>query len=123
MYAFEAMAGTASSVDIEALLTKLTLEEKVSLLSAVDWWRTPVIERDNVFVPHLKSTDGPNGARGESYVSGIKAACFPSGSCLGATFDTHILTETGRAVAREAKTKSAHVLLAPTLNVVRSPLG
>ncbi|KAL2814385.1 glycoside hydrolase superfamily [Aspergillus cavernicola] len=108
---------------IEALVNKLTLEEKVSLLAAVDWWRTPVIQRDDVFVPHLKSTDGPNGARGESYVSGIKAACFPCGTSLGASFDRALLYRTGLEIAKEAKTKSAHVLLAPTLNVIRSPRG
>lgn len=68
-------------------------------------------------------TDGPNGARGESYVSGIKAACFPCGTCLGSTFDTSILERIGAAIAKEAETKSANVLLGPTLNVIRSPLG
>jgi hypothetical protein len=36
------------------LLDRLTLEEKISLLAAVDWWRTPTIERDDVFIPHIK---------------------------------------------------------------------
>ncbi|KAL2833969.1 glycoside hydrolase superfamily [Aspergillus pseudoustus] len=102
---------------------KLILEEKVSLLAAVDWWRTPVIQRDDVFVPHIKTTDGPNGARGESYVSGIKAACFPCGTSLGASFDRDLLYRSGKEIAKEAKTKAANVLLAPTLNVIRSPRG
>ncbi|EEU35586.1 uncharacterized protein NECHADRAFT_122923 [Fusarium vanettenii 77-13-4] len=105
------------------ILSSLTLEEKIRFLSGVDWWRTPVIQRDGVFVPHIKFTDGPNGARGESYVSGIKAACFPCGTCLGSTFDTSILERIGAAIAKEAETKSANVLLGPTLNVIRSPLG
>ncbi|RDW74540.1 glycoside hydrolase family 3 protein [Aspergillus mulundensis] len=109
--------------DIQTLLDKLTLEEKVSLLAAVDWWRTPVIRRDDVFVPHIKTTDGPNGARGESYVSGIKAACFPCGSSLGASFNRDLLFRIGQEIAKEAKTKAASVLLAPTLNVIRSPRG
>ncbi|KAJ5652987.1 glycoside hydrolase superfamily [Penicillium longicatenatum] len=114
---------SVSGVDIESLLSKLTLEEKVSLLAGADWWRSPTIKREGVFVPHIKLTDGPNGARGESYVSGIKAACFPCGTCLGATFDTNILYHTGKAIAKEAKSKAANVLLGPTLNVIRSPLG
>ncbi|KAF7557701.1 hypothetical protein G7Z17_g399 [Cylindrodendrum hubeiense] len=113
----------APTIDIPALLAGLTLEEKISLLAGVDWWRTPVIKRDDVFVPHIKFTDGPNGARGESYVSGIKAACFPCGTSLGSTFDTSVLENIGAAVAKEAETKSANVLLGPTLNVIRSPLG
>lgn len=40
--------------ELTSLLAKLTLEEKVSLLAAVDWWRTPVIKRDEAFVPHIK---------------------------------------------------------------------
>ncbi|KAL2783948.1 glycoside hydrolase superfamily [Aspergillus keveii] len=112
-----------SSTQIDILLKKLTLEEKVSLLAAVDWWRTPVIDRDDVFVPHIKTTDGPNGARGESYVSGIKAACFPCGTSLGASFDRDLLYRSGQEIAKEARTKAANVLLAPTLNVIRSPRG
>lgn len=45
---------TMESQSVQTLLSKLTLEEKVSLLAAVDWWRTPVIKRDDVFVPHIK---------------------------------------------------------------------
>ncbi|BCS30062.1 uncharacterized protein APUU_80365A [Aspergillus puulaauensis] len=111
------------SHNVQTLLSKLTLEEKVSLLAAVDWWRTPVIKRDDVFVPHIKTTDGPNGARGESYVSGIKAACFPCGSSLGASFDRDLLFRIGQEIAKEAQSKAADVLLAPTLNVIRSPRG
>lgn len=36
------------------ILSSLTLEEKIRFLSGVDWWRTPVIQRDEVFVPHIK---------------------------------------------------------------------
>lgn len=70
-----------------------------------------------------QTTDGPNGARGESYVSGIRAACFPCGTSLGATFDRDLLYRVGKEIALEAKSKSAHVLLAPTLNMIRSPRG
>lgn len=66
--------------------------------------------------------DGPNRARGESYVSGIKAACFPCATSLGAYFDTELLHRMGKEIAKEAVTKSANVLLAPILNAIRSPL-
>ncbi|CAG7565970.1 unnamed protein product [Fusarium equiseti] len=105
------------------LVSQLTIEEKVSLLSAVDWWRTPTIERDNVFVPHIKMSDGPNGARGESYVSGITAACFPCSTAVGASFDEQQAYRLGEEIAKETITKSANVLLAPTMNIIRSPLG
>jgi beta-glucosidase len=69
------------------------------------------------------TTDGPKGARGESYISGIKAACFPCATSVGASLDTELLHRIGQEIAAEAKTKSANVLSAPTLNVIRSPLG
>ncbi|KAK2674181.1 Glycoside hydrolase, family 3, N-terminal [Fusarium oxysporum f. sp. vasinfectum] len=112
----------ASQTAIE-LISKLTVEEKVSLLAAVDWWRTPTIKRDDVFIPHIKTSDGPNGARGESYVSGITAACFPCSTAIGATFDLEQAYRLGKEIAKETKTKSANVLLAPTMNIIRSPLG
>ncbi|KAJ5222799.1 uncharacterized protein N7469_009039 [Penicillium citrinum] len=117
------MGSMRPNVDIDLLLRQLTREEKISLLSATDWWRTPAIQRDGFTIPHIKATDGPNGARGESYVSGIKAACFPCGTSMGASFDRELLFRTGQEIAREAKTKAANVLLAPTLNVIRSPRG
>lgn len=67
-------------------------------------------------------TDGPNGARGESYVSGIKAACFPCAESIAASFDDELAYQIGREIAFEAKSKSADVLLAPTVCLVRRPL-
>jgi len=68
-------------------------------------------------------SDGPNGARGESYVSGVTTACFPCSTCVGATFDAESAFRLGAEIAAETTEKSANVLLAPTLNVIRSPLG
>ncbi|RGP77235.1 hypothetical protein FLONG3_4750 [Fusarium longipes] len=113
---------TPSQATID-LVSKLTVEEKVSLLAAVDWWRTPTIKRDDVFIPHIKMSDGPNGARGESYVSGITAACFPCSTAVGASFDQEQAYRLGEEIAKETITKSANVLLAPTMNIIRSPLG
>lgn len=48
------MGSVQVEVDTNEILSKLTLDEKVSLLAAVDWWRTPVIEREGVFIPHIK---------------------------------------------------------------------
>lgn len=48
------MGSIAAEVNADELLSKLTTEEKVTLLAAKDWWRTPAIRRDGVFVPHIK---------------------------------------------------------------------
>ncbi|KAH8799047.1 glycoside hydrolase superfamily [Xylogone sp. PMI_703] len=110
--------------NIDQILSRLTLEEKISLLTGGDWWRTLIIRQNGKkIVPHLKTTDGPNGARGEGYVNGVKSACFPCGTCVGASFDEDLAFEVGKQIGLEALSKSANVLLAPTVNVIRSPLG
>lgn len=51
------------------------------------------------------------------------AACFPCGTALGATWDTELLREAGLKMAHEARAKGTHVILGPTINMQRSPLG
>jgi beta-glucosidase len=60
--------------------------------------------------------------RGTSW-TGPHSASFPCGTALGATFDPAIVEEVGQALAREARSKGAHVLLAPTVNLHRTPIG
>jgi beta-glucosidase len=107
--------------DLEDLLRQMTLQEKVSLLAGSDIWHTTSVER--LGVPAVKVTDGPNGARGGSFVDGVKAACFPAGIALAATWNPELVERIGRALGQEARSKGARVLLAPTVNIHRSPLG
>ena len=105
---------------IEKLISELTLEEKVSILSGSSAWHTTAIPRLNI--PRVKMTDGPIGARGDS-VSGETSACFPSASCLSSTWDKELVEEIARSIGLEAKSKDADVLLGPTINLHRHPLG
>ena len=105
---------------IESLIGKLTLEEKVSILSGSSAWHTTAVPRLNI--PRIKMTDGPIGARGDS-VSGATSACFPSASCLSSSWDTENIENIARAIGIEAKSKDADVLLGPTINLHRHPLG
>lgn len=57
------------------------------------------------------------------FFNGTKAACFPCGTGLGATFNLPLLHEAGVKMGDEAKSKGAHVILGPTINMQRSPLG
>ncbi len=108
--------------DVEHLLGQMTLQEKVAMLAGTNDWYTVPVER--LGIPSLKMTDGPNGARGAGgFSAGVKAACFPAEISLASTWDTDLLQRVGQALAREAKMKSAQVLLAPTVNIQRSPLG
>jgi beta-glucosidase len=103
----------------DALLDAMTLAEQVALLSGEDFWSLPAIPR--LGIGKLRVTDGPNGARGGgSLIGGVPSAAFPVGIALGATWDPQIVREVGRALAEEATSKGAHVLLGPTINIHRS---
>jgi beta-glucosidase len=107
---------------IEELLSQMTIEEKVSMLAGSAMWYTTPVKR--LGIPAIKVTDGPNGARGGgSFAGGLTSACFPVSIALAATWNTELVERVGQALGEEAKTKGAHILLAPTVNIHRSPLG
>lgn len=104
-------------------LAELTLAEKVSLLAGASMWTTFPIER--VGIPSMKVSDGPNGVRGGGgFIGGaVTSACFPVGIALAATWNTELVEQVGRALGEEAHTKNAQMVLAPTVNIHRSPLN
>ncbi|TAQ90095.1 hypothetical protein B7494_g1536 [Chlorociboria aeruginascens] len=103
------------------LAASLSLEEQISLLVAADFWRSKSIPSKGI--PAFKTSDGPNGARGGIFTAGTKAALFPCGVSLAATWNTKLLYEVGEHLADEVKARSAQVLLAPTVCLHRGPLG
>ncbi|WAO91593.1 Beta-glucosidase [Fusarium falciforme] len=110
-----------SLFDVEQVLKELTTLEKIDLLAGVDFWHTKAVPRLNV--PSIRMSDGPNGVRGTRFFNGVPAACFPCGTGLAATWNTGLLREAGHLMGTEARAKGAHVLLGPTVNMQRSPLG
>ncbi|EMG49875.1 bglI Probable beta-glucosidase I [Candida maltosa Xu316] len=111
----------SSTFDIDSVLSQLTLDEKIALVAGIDFWHTAPIPRLNI--PSLRFSDGPNGVRGTRFFNSVPSACFPCGTALASTFDTELLNEAGQLMGQEAKFKSAHVLLGPTMNIQRGPLG
>ncbi|KAJ5534380.1 hypothetical protein N7527_000634 [Penicillium freii] len=108
-------------IDVEKTIEELTLGEKVALTAGYDFWHTESIPRLNI--PALRMSDGPNGVRGTRFFNGIPAACFPCATALGATWDTELLSEVGALMGEEAIAKGTHIVLGPTINTQRSPLG
>jgi beta-glucosidase len=107
---------------VDVLLDAMTLEEQVALLAGADFWTTVPIDR--LGIPAIKVSDGPNGARGGgTLVGGVKAASFPVGIALASTWNTALVEQIGQALAAEARSKGARVLLAPTVNIHRSTLN
>jgi beta-glucosidase len=108
-------------LNVDDLLEQLTLEEKVDLTAGKDFWHTVPIPRLNI--PSIRLSDGPNGIRGTRFFDSVPAACLPCGTAIGATFDAKLANKIGHLLADEAKAKGAHVILGPTINIQRSPLG
>jgi len=108
-------------VNPDEIIHQMTLEEKVSLLSGADLWRTKPIPR--LGIPSLKMTDGPYGARGAAGKSGPTSACFPVGVAMAASWNLELVEDIGKALGEEAKDKCADILLGPTVNIPRTPLA
>ncbi len=107
--------------NLEALITQLTLTEKASLFAGADMWHTIALER--LGIPAIQVSDGPNGVRGKDDNIGETSTCFPIGAAMGATWNTQLVNRVGAALARGVKNKGAHVLLAPTVNIHRTPIA
>jgi beta-glucosidase len=110
-------------VDVDALVGELTLEEKARLTTGRDAWSTAGIERAGI--PPVRVTDGPNGARGAAVLGAgeATAACVPCGSALGATWNPELIERVGVLLGEETRTRGCRILLAPTVNLHRSPLA
>jgi beta-glucosidase len=109
--------------DIDKLIDQMTIEEKALLTTGATMWSTNPIDRFDI--PAVTVTDGPAGARGPitpGIGTQVATLCIPCGSALGATFDVPLLEELGVALGHQTRSKGARVLLAPTVNLHRSPL-
>ncbi|KAF6764920.1 beta-glucosidase [Ephemerocybe angulata] len=109
------------TASVEELVKKMKTDEKVALLSAPNWWNTSAIPR--LEIPSVRMSDGPNGVRGSSHFVSTPAQCLPCATSLASTFDPEIVHQAGVFLAKEAKIKASTVLLAPTCNIQRTPLG
>ncbi|MFF8536056.1 glycoside hydrolase family 3 C-terminal domain-containing protein [Streptomyces sp. NPDC015532] len=108
-------------VERERLLGKLTLREKVRLLTGATTWRTAA--EPALGLREMVLSDGPAGVRGQSWDERDTALLLPSASALGALWDEERVERLGGLLAAEARRKGVDVVLAPTLNLHRTPLG
>ncbi len=109
-------------IDIDAALAALSLDDKCALVAGRSTWRTHAFP--DAGVPQLKMSDGPNGVRGEGHGgSGTPGVVVPAGITLGATWDPDLVGEIGALIGTEARRKSAHIVLGPTVNLHRTPVG
>ncbi|KAH9857422.1 beta-glucosidase [Lenzites betulinus] len=111
-----------AQADLEEVVEQLTTDEAILLTAGVGFWHTHAVPR--LGVPAIKVSDGPNGIRGNHFFMSTPAKCLPSATGMAATFDTALMQRVGlELLAEEAKLMAASVLLGPTCNTQRNPLG
>ena len=113
--------------DIQNLISQMTLEEKASLCSGLDFWHTKPVER--LGIPAIMLTDGPHGLRKQASDSdhlglndSVPATCFPTASALAATWNRDLVVEVGQALGEECRQEQVGVILGPGANIKRTPL-
>ncbi|MEU9212559.1 glycoside hydrolase family 3 C-terminal domain-containing protein [Streptomyces sp. NPDC048415] len=114
-------ADRAREAAVEAALGKLDLDAKARLLSGQGMWSLPALPE--IGLQSLVMSDGPIGVRGVHWTADDPSIALPSPTALAATWDPALARRAGALLAQEARRKGVHVLLAPTVNLHRSPLG
>ena len=115
------MAYPPAEDEIETRLDRLTLEQKVGLLTGADTWALKT--EPAIGLGRMVLSDGPSGVRGELWDERDPSLNLPSATALAATWDPDVAYRYGAAMAAEAHRKGVHVVLGPTINLHRSPLG
>ena len=106
----------AIEAQAHALLSKLTLEQKIDLLGGIDGMYTrpmPAID-----LPRFKMSDASVGVR-----TWGPTTAYASGASLAASWDTELARKVGEALGRDARARSVNFLLGPGVNIARSPLN
>ncbi|MFJ9684655.1 glycoside hydrolase family 3 protein [Streptomyces bacillaris] len=106
---------------VDAALAALGLDDKARLLAGQDLWSLPALPA--IGLRSLVMSDGPIGVRGVRWTAADPSVALPSPTALAATWDPALARRAGHLLAQEARRKGVHVLLAPTVNLHRTPLG
>jgi beta-glucosidase len=113
--------------DIKDLVSQMTLEEKASLCSGLNFWYLKGIDR--LDIPSIMVADGPHGLRKQAgnadqvgLTNSVPATCFPTASALAATWNRDLIYQVGVALGEECRQEKVGVILGPGVNIKRSPL-
>ena len=112
---------TVDETLLQERLHRLSLEQKVRLLTGADIWA--LHPEPAIGLRRVVTSDGPAGVRGEKWDERYPSANVPSPTALAASWDEERLERIGRLLAAEARRKGVDVLLAPTVNLHRTPYG
>lgn len=108
-------------VAVARALASLDLETEVRLLTGVNFWAIHAAREAGLRT--MVVSDGPAGVKGGSVAHDETTTSLPSPTALAASWDEDLVREIGELLAGEARRKGIDVLLGPTINLHRSPLG
>jgi beta-glucosidase len=108
-------------MDLKAKVAQLSLEDKVKLLTGEDFWTTYALA--DIGLRKMVVSDGPSGVRGELWDERSPSLSLPSATAFASSWDTEVMGVIGEVMAYEARRKNVDVVLGPTINLHRSPLG
>ncbi|MFJ3958041.1 beta-glucosidase [Arthrobacter sp. NPDC090010] len=114
------MTQTAETSLTDAV-ARLSLTEKVSLLTGETAFTLP--GNDTIGLAPLAFSDGPTGVRGLKFMGGEAVALFPNATLIASSWDDDVAEEVGAMLSEEAHRQNIHVVLGPTINLHRTPLG
>ena len=115
------MTTSTEATEERSRVAALPVEEKVRLLTGADSWRT--YGAPALGLRPIVMSDGPAGIRGISKDDRNPSASVPCPAALGATWDSELVRELAAALGAEARGKGIDIVLAPTMNLMRTPLG
>ena len=113
-------------MNINEIVNKLTLEEKIALVSGTDFVYTNPVSR--LDIRSLCMADGPHGLRKQTgnQDNGISqselATAFPTAVTVASSWNPDNAYMMGEAIARECIRYSVDILLGPGVNIKRNPL-
>ena len=108
-------------VDLDARIAALDLQGKVRLLTGATMFTLQ--SEDSIGLGTMAFSDGPTGVRGLEFVGGDEVALLPNATLIASAWDEDLAHEVGQVLAEEAERQHIHVVLGPTINLHRSPLG
>ncbi len=107
--------------DESGLVARLSLEQKVRLLTGANSW--VLYGESEIGLRPIVMSDGPAGVRGLSFDAANPSTSLPCPVALGATWDADLIERLTTELGREARSRGVDVLLAPTINIIRTPLS
>jgi len=106
----------AIEAQAQAMVSKLTLDQKVELLGGIDSMFTRPMP--SIGLPRFKMSDASLGVR-----TWGPTTAYAGGVALAASWDPELARKIGESLGRDARARSVNFLLGPGVNIARSPLS